>query len=209
LFARASRDFEKMFAENLVFNLFKKDENTLWRYYTPCPMCHGNALIKCPFGENCAFPRTEKEEVFDEMKRMLVKLPVGGDDEGDMMLTFKFFLKKHGIVVKTQLCNRPHHVDFNEACSHRGFAHNVDELLEGFRHLMTRRYFYANNKQVDNGFMLPARFLQCEHCPVGRQKIRITIYTHFPDGRLRMPVCNLCCDNCSNQSYYSLYENLL
>jgi hypothetical protein len=198
-------------AENFVFNFFKKDVNTLWRYYTPCPMCHGNALLKCPFGENCAFPRIDKEEVFGQMKRMmLTKLPAVNADEDDMLLTFKFFLKKHDIVMKTQLCTRSHHVDFTDACGRRGFAHSVDELLEGFRHSMTRRYFYANaTKQVDDGFMLPAHFLQCQHCPVGRQKIRITIYTHFPDGRLRMPVCNLCCETCSNQSYYSLYENLL
>jgi hypothetical protein len=193
---------------NLVFNLFSSGDNSLWRCYSPCFLCGSDTSIKCPFGSKCAFPKNDKDEVFCQMKHKLKNRIDNDPHRDDMLLTFKFFLAKHQITLKTALCNRRHDVSRNEECGRRGFAHSADELLDGFRHPLTRRYFFTNViNQVDDGYMLPAEKLHCQHCP-GRS-VNITIYTHLPNGALRMPVCNLVCNQCSNQSYYSLYENLL
>jgi hypothetical protein len=96
-----------------------------------------------------------------------------------------------------------------DKCSARGFAHEPTELLEAFRNEMTQKYFHANvhpkSKECMNYYIIKSEYIQCIKCINDPRRINARIYTHYPNGRIRLPVCHILCNLCNTQYYYNIY----
>ena len=197
--------------DDILRNFFCTGGETLWRRHSPCPSCHGNEKIKCVFGSKCAFPvdSTGKPgEIFHGMKRMLSSSRKEQYTQTiDTLLDFKSYIKKHGITVKTILCNRSHDTSYDIPCGNNGFAHSIEELIDAYHNPIIMKYFKSNLKYIGDGnYFIPHESIQCKSCKQSnRFQMMCRIYTHHKDGRLQTPACSMFCLVCQKQSYYSLY----
>jgi len=199
-----------------------------------CPFS-GTCAFQKVAPRDISFNRTEESsraltEAFEEVRHKfhaLITPPVPAPVEEaaeeeeaiDMALPLMKYVEHHGLALRLRLCAHDHSPRQMERCEAMGQWHDLMTMIQPFVSPELRRYYERHlfaNKRIE-ATRLPSlplsvgdvveRFRCRFYWREGPHHLFGSLYTHFKNGDLRPPICNLYCLQCGVNTLIAVYES--